>query len=240
LGVVTHFNASIIPSPCEYTFPVSTLPDAIALAETFTSVVLGTLQDAEQLLATNGDVGPTRPVASVIGQEGEQNGYFRSILNRKPSQKPFLTTNAAPFAYSALQDFVKSCPFDVTKIPIPIFPGLTVNGGAASVTAEDQQLHFTADLSKSANAGPYIGKDGTGLFATYFIGQNIVSEPVLNVKWSGSVISFDALFPYAENVADGLSIASLTFATNFTSVDDVPAKTLAAPGLIQVNQLIAW
>jgi hypothetical protein len=192
--------------------------------------VLGTLQ---------GDIGPIRPVASVIGQEGEQNGYFRTLLGRKPSQKPFLTANAPPFAFSVLQGFVKSCPFDVTKIDLPIFPGLSVNGGAANVSAADQTLHFSADLATVAAAKPFVGGNGTGLFATYFIGQNIVSEPVQNVKWTaGSTISFDAFFPFVANVAEGLSIVSLTTASGFADVDDVPAKTLAAPGLLQVNDPI--
>jgi hypothetical protein len=217
---------------------VDNLNDAIALAETFTSVVLGTLQDAQTLLATNGDVGPIRPVGSVIGQEGEQNGWFRTFLGRVPSQKPFLTTNAAPFAWSVLQGFVNSCPYDRSLINIPIFPALTVNGGASNVSAADQTLHFTANLTGVAAAQSYVGGSGTGLFATYFIGQNIVSEAVSNVKWTGNVISFDAVFPFIENHAEGLTIASLTTASGFTDVDAVPAKTLAAPGLIQVNDLL--
>lgn len=41
--------------PCEYVFPVDNFDDAIRLASTFTDVVLGTLQDAQNNFATDGD-----------------------------------------------------------------------------------------------------------------------------------------------------------------------------------------
>jgi hypothetical protein len=40
---------------------------------------------------------------------------------------------------------------------------------------------------------------------------------------------------------DGLSIAALTTSNNFTGPDDLPAATIAAPGLIQVySKVKAW
>lgn len=235
---MNHFGA-FAPQPCSYKFPVSDIGSAIALAETFTSLVLGTLQDASQLLATNGDAGPVRTVASVIGQEGEQNGWYRGLLGLKPSEKPFLTTSVAAFAFSALQQFVDSCPFDIGEIDIPIFPPLGVLSGSAGadVEARDQTLAFEADLSGIAeSAQKYVGGDGSGLFVTYLTGQNLpVSEPVSNVSWDGKIIKFDAFFPFSANIMEGLSIAALTTAGNFSAADDLPGATLAAPGLIQVN-----
>ncbi|KUI65170.1 hypothetical protein VM1G_00057 [Cytospora mali] len=238
LGVLNNFGA-FAPQPCSYKFPVSDIRSAIALAETFTSVVLGTLQDASQLLATNGDAGPVRGVASVIGQEGEQNGWYRGYLGLKPSQKPFLTTSVAAFAFSALQQFIDSCPFDLGQIDIPIFPPLNVLSGlgGTDVEAKDQKLAFEADLSTvAAYAGKYIGGNGAGLYVTYLTGQNLpVSEPISNVSWDGKKVKFEALFPFSENVMEGLSIAALTTTGNFASAGDLPSATLAAPGLIQVN-----
>jgi hypothetical protein len=43
-NALAHFNKGPI-LPCQYKFPVNTVEDAIALASTFTDVVLGTLQD---------------------------------------------------------------------------------------------------------------------------------------------------------------------------------------------------
>lgn len=238
--MLEHFGA-FAPPPCEYSFPSSDLKTAILLAETFTAVVLGTLQDASQLLATNGDVGPVRTIASVIGNEGEQEGFYRDFLGLKPSEKPFLTTSTAAFAFSVLnQLFVKSCPFSLSEIDLPILTPLSVISGSGGfdVMAENQTLQFSADLSDcSSSAGSkYVGKNGDGLFITYLTGQNLpVSEPVTNVKWEGSLATFEAFFPFDAFVMEGLSIAALTTSNNFSSADAVVGATLAAPGLIQVN-----
>lgn len=203
--------------------------------------MLGTLQDASQLLATNGDAGPVRGVASVIGQEGEQNGWYRSLLGFKPSEKPFLTTSVAPFAFSVLQTFVVSCPFDQTDkslINIPIFPTISVlsGEGGTNVLPQDQMLEFSADLTSAPAGWQEYESSCEGLFVTYFTGQNLpVSEPVTEASFVGNVVTFKANFPFSANVMEGLSIASLTTSGNFSSPDDVPAATLAAPGLIQVN-----
>lgn len=205
--------------------------------------MLGTLQDASQLLATNGDTGPVRTVASVIGQEGEQNGWYRSLLGFKPSEKPFLTTSTAPFAFSALQGFVVECPFNQTEeIDIPVFPPLNVlNGnGGANVSPQDQTLEFSADLTAAPEGWQsYQNGDSDGLFVTYLTGLNIpVSKPVQSISWSGNTATFKALFPFSENVMEGLSIAALTTSDNFTNFDDVPNATLAAPALILVNDML--
>ncbi|KAI1173237.1 sexual development protein [Nemania sp. FL0916] len=242
ITTLEHFKAPLVPKPCTYKFPTTTLADAINLAETLTGVVLGTLQDAEQAFAKNGDDGPVRAVASVIGQEGEQNGFYRSILNHKPSEKPFLTTNAAAFAFSALQQFVVSCPFDVKQIPIPVFPALNV---LTTAEARDMYLSFSADLSSAGNGNwnntqVHPGAKLDNLFVTYLVGQQLpISEPIVNPKWHGSVLTFDALFPFTENLMSGLSIAALTNSSGFANADAIVAKTLAAPGLIQVNEKVA-
>ena len=49
-----HFGIQPI-QPCQYTFPASDFKSAVALASTFTDVVLSTLQDIETKLAMNGD-----------------------------------------------------------------------------------------------------------------------------------------------------------------------------------------
>ena len=60
-----HFGIQPI-QPCQYTFPASDFKFAVALASTFTDVVLGTLQDIETKLAMNGDFGLVRLVASEV------------------------------------------------------------------------------------------------------------------------------------------------------------------------------
>ncbi|KAI1109614.1 sexual development protein [Nemania sp. NC0429] len=235
-STLKHFNASLVPVPCTYKFPTTTLEDAISLAETLTGVVLGTLQDAEQSFAKNGDDGPVRAVSSVIGQEGEQNGFYRTLLGLKPSEKPFLTTSVAAYAFSALQQFVVSCPFDVAQIPLPIFPALNV---LTTAEPRDMYLSFSADLT--GNPQVHDGKyDFSHLFITYLVGQQLpISEPIINPKLEGGVLTFKALFPFTENVMSGLTIAALTNSSGFPNADALVANTLAAPGLIQVNEKLS-
>ena len=214
----------------------------MALAETFTAVVLGALQDANVLFSTDAQQGAVRIVSSVIGQEGEQNGLYRVFLKRVPSESPFLTTVPGPFAWSALQqNFVVpgSCPFDLAKINLPIFPGLFVNGGPiAVVQPQDQTLSFSANLENFEAAQGYIGKT-EGLYLTYTTGQQLpITVELQDVKWNGSVITFNAGFPYEEFVMGGFSHAALTTCGGFKDADSVVASTLAAPGIIQVNQPI--
>ena len=49
-------------------FPVDNLDDAINLARTFTDVVLGTLQDAQNAFATDGDSELVSLIGSIIGE----------------------------------------------------------------------------------------------------------------------------------------------------------------------------
>ena len=176
-------------------------------------------------------------ITSITGQEGEQNGLYRVLLDRVPSESPFLTRVPAPFAYSALQMFVESCPYDISAIDLPVFPGLMVNGGAiALIGPKDQNLRYSADLSSSEAAKKYVGGSGSGLWLTYTTGQQLpFSVPICDVKWEGSTISFTAVFPFREHVMEGFSHAALTTTDKFASVDDIPNDTLAAPGVIQVN-----
>ena len=202
--------------------------------------MLGTLQDVSQAAAKNGDDGVVRAVASVIGQEGEQEGFYRVALGKKPSEKPFLTTNVGPFLFSFLQQFVvkDSCPFPLDAIKQHIFTPLKVQDGhnGFDVEPKNQDLHFTADLEAVAEAARYVGGKGDGLFITYFSGQlKPISQPVKNVQWHGKKISFTAAFPFEDNVMFGLSVASLTTAKDFALPGDVVNATLAAPALIQVN-----
>ncbi|KAK0671721.1 hypothetical protein QBC41DRAFT_315409 [Cercophora samala] len=240
-NVLKHFNATLVPEPCTYTFPGAIdINSSIALAATFTDVVLGTLQDAAEGLAINGDLGPIREVASIIGQEGQQSGFYRLLLNQKPSQKPFLTTNVGAFAWSALQQFVVSCPFNISEIEIPVFPSLQVNNatGGPAIAPRDQRLSFVANLTGSSEAEQFVNDTDPALFVTYFSGQLLpISVPVEDVEWFGedsTQLRFEAEFPFEEKVLVGLTIAALTTSDNFTSYGEVVGATIAAPGLIEV------
>ena len=61
--------------PCSYQFPVSSFESAIALAQTFTDVVLGVLPQAQTTFASDGgdELGLVALLGAIIGQEAQQD-----------------------------------------------------------------------------------------------------------------------------------------------------------------------
>ena len=232
--------------PCTYRFPVNNFIEAIALASTFTDVVLGTLPDIQTLFATSGDNGLIRGVGSVIGQEGEQNGFYRSILGKVPSQLPFLTGSARDFAFSAiLQNFVVpgSCPSQsLLEQGVNGGAGLTefgiLNVLTKDLSLEDVKADFSIQVVDGSNTKDYYESHKSDkLFVTYINQQNVpVSEPIEDVTFSDGAIHFKALFPGQSQFLNGLTIAAVTTSDGpFTSPDDVADVTLFGPGLIEIN-----
>ena len=246
-GALAHFNVNPIQA-CEYNFPVSDFSSAIALASTFTDVVLGTLGDIATLLGQDGDSGLIRGIASVIGQEGEQNGFYRDLLGKLPSALPFLTASARPFAFSALnQMFVVpgSCP-NIGEINLPIFLPLTVV--TPNIQPVSQTLQFSVAVN-STHGGPPSGGWSSGkggapsassyssLSLVYINQQNLpIVEAITDVSIKGNTVTFDADFPFDQYLMNGLTIAAVTkTAGPFASVDAVAADTIFGPGLIEIN-----
>lgn len=216
--------------PCEYHFLVDNLNEALGHAKLFTDVVLGTLQDIQMRLAQNGASALVPIIGSVIGQEGEQTGFFRQSGGLIPSSQPFLTRATREFAYSALnQLFVVpgSCP-PSNNINLPIFDMLVPLN--KTVYAEDQTLTFL------------VGTNGTAaLEGTSFVWINSQNTPVVtnwtNARVAGGMTLVDVDFPYTEYLMNGLSIGAITNSSGpFASAEDVAKVTLAGPGLIDVLQ----
>ncbi|KAL6251427.1 hypothetical protein RBB50_001636 [Rhinocladiella similis] len=213
---------------CQYKFPSATLSDALAFAKTFTDVVLGTLQDVQLHLANNNDDGVVPVIGSVIGQEGEQNGFFRFFAGLVPSELPFLTRSSREFAFSVLNQAVVvpgTCPNE-NLIDLPIFLPLTVN--TSPIQPKDQTLSFSVPVDKSSPPA--------GLSLVYINSQNVpIVEKIENAQVVDGVATFDAFFPYNENLLNGLTIAALTNSSGpFTSAEDVAKVTIAGPGLIEI------
>lgn len=173
-------------------------------------------------------------ISSVIGQEGEQDGYYRSLLNLIPSQAPFLTRSAGQFAFSALnQLFVVpgTCPGSANAAlfkALPIF-------GALNVTAQPTEL-VNQNVQFSVAKANVTG-DISDYRVTFINQQNLpVTSKITNVKTSGDVVTFESFFAFADMIAQGLTIAAVTKGSDsFTSVPDVAAATIFAPGLIELN-----
>lgn len=221
-----HFKQDEI-EPCEYNFPVQDFKSAIALASTFTDVVLGTLQDVVERFALGHDFDLAREIASVIGQEGEQQGWFRATQAKVPSELPFLTTSDLNFAFTAIQDFVVpgSCP-NINKIPLRTFEGLKL---LSTPGAHNQNLTF--QFNDPDNEAEH------SLWMTYINQQNLpIVEPLRIISRNDTEVQAEALFPFDDHEMNGLTIAAVTKSDGpFSDANSVAKWTLAGPGLIIVN-----
>jgi len=243
-NALAAFTPSVI-LPCQYNFPVSTFEEAINLASTFTDVVLGTLQDVQTTFGADGDVGLIRGVGSVIGQEGEQNGFYRQLLGKTPSALPFLTTSTREFAFSALQGFVVkgSCP-NLSDIDLQIFDALNVVTPADKIVPGIEQLTFSFEPK---NPQPSWNADYSGLSLVYINQQNLpVVEKISGATTSKTqdgttIVTFNAPFPFDNDshgalFGNGLTLAAVTNSTGpFASANAVAQHTVFGPGLIEIN-----
>ncbi|KAF2657680.1 late sexual development protein [Lophiostoma macrostomum CBS 122681] len=225
-GALKKFGKDPI-QPCKYSFPVTDFQSAIALAATFTDVVMGTLQDVIQQFALNGDTGFVRGVAASLGNEGEQEGFFRLILNKRPSSQPFLTTSVRDFAFTAINGLIVpgSCP-NIDSIPLKIFKPLTVV--TQNIQAVTQNIEYS-----------FPQLDGVNDYSAYALvlinGQNKpIVEPLTNVAIENGVVTFDAAFPFDENNLNGLTITAVTNTQGpFATAGDVAKAAVFGPGVIE-------
>ena len=212
-------------------FPVDNVNDALALAGTFTDLVLGTLQSASYAFATNGDAALVPLVASIVGQEGEQEGWFRIAQGKTPSSSPFLTASAGQFAFTALQSFIVpgSCPnINLISADIPTLQGLTVT------TAMPQAKNSTLDFSVMGTTKL------SGMSVAYVSGQTVPTVvPIMNVTSANNMTTFSASFPFqnpSNYFSNGLTIASVVMGSGpFANVSAVAAAAVYGPGLIEIN-----
>jgi len=246
-GAFTHFTGNTI-TPCKYVFPVSNFTEAIGLASTFTDVVLSTLPDIQTIFAENGDNGLIRGVGSVIGQEGEQDGFYRNILGKVPSALPFLTAGARDFAFNAInQNFVVpgSCDASIDLLTKPeqgtglqFFDILKVETDPSLITSdEDTTLDFSFSTTTSAvHAQSFVVETSGTQYLTYINQQNVpFSFPLGPLKAGHDKTTFSATFPGKTNEMNGLTFAAITNGKDFASADEVAAATVFGPALIEVN-----
>ena len=174
----------------------------------------------------------------MIGQEGEQNGFYRSLLHKVPSALPFLTGGARDFAFSAInQAFTvpDSCPSNGLLVQggLTIFDVLTLETSADDITsAEDSTLQFSFQTQKSNSDVQ------ENFFLTYINQQNVPFSVPIDVTGTeaNGAITFTASFPGQSQEMNGLTIAAITNGNGpFTSPDDVADATLFGPALIEVN-----
>lgn len=244
-AVFANINTKV--EPCTYNFPVSTFEEAITLASTFTDIVLGTLPDIQTVVATVGDVKVVRGVGASLGEEGEQNGYYRSILGKTPAQLPFLTGGARNFAYNAiLQSFIVECPVSTIQLLENPAGGIGLNrtGKLTPPTnldiKADTMAEFSLETTQSSETRQFYVNNkqelSSSAFVTYINQQNLpLSVPIESVEFDNNAIKIKASFPGKSAFLNGLTIAAVTDGSNFTSVQDVASATLFGPGVIEIN-----
>jgi len=215
---------------CKYVFPVSNFREAIDLAATFTDVVLGVLQDVNQIFAKNGDDGLVRGTSSSLGQEGEQEGFYHVLQNKRPSTLPFLTTNVRDFAFTAIQSFVVpgSCP-NINTIPLKTFKPLRVL--SRPIKPATQNLNFSF-FKRDTEVTDY------SQFSMVYINQQNkpIVKPLENIKVNGDVVEFTSPFPYDEFEMNGLTIAAVTKgAKEFANAKAVADAAVFGPGFVDLS-----
>lgn len=190
--------------------------------------MLGVLPVAQGLFAADGgeEAGLVPIVGSIIGQEGEQAGYYRSIQNKVASSAPLLTGGAPRFAYTAISQFIipGSCP-NIQAIGLTAFPALTITSTPEAKNSTQQFGIEGGNITESSASIAYIS------------GQNLlVVVPLSNVITNGSMTTFSVAFPYDAGFARGLTLCALVKGSGpFNSSSAVAAATLNGPALIEVD-----
>jgi hypothetical protein len=213
--------------PCQYSIPVDNFDAAIEIAVKFTDVALGVLQDVVERYALGSDFTLARQISSLIGAKGEQQGWFRIMQGKIPSELPYPTTGDVHFAFSAVHSFVVpgSCPNSHT-FPLEPFEPLHVVQIPGAKT-ENVSFSFVDHQNISDSS----------LWITYINQQNVpFVEPLEVITRTGNEVVAEALFPYEAHGMNGLTIAAVTTTDGpFVNSYEVTKVTLAAPALFVIN-----
>ncbi|KAF7897158.1 hypothetical protein EAF00_005386 [Botryotinia globosa] len=236
-------DTNAIIQPCQYNFDVTNFEQAIATASLFTDVTMGTLGDIQTVFGTNGDSKFIRGVAASLGQEGEQNGYFRQILHKIPSALPFLTASTRDFAFSALnQNFVVegTCPNSNT-IPLKTFQKLTAS--QPDTIDSDTIITFSFQLNADQDYNITWEENCKGLSLVYINQQNKpVVQPFesISLQADGKTVVFTAKFEFDAGAANGatgngLTLAALAKGSDFANALEVSDNAVFGPAPIEIN-----
>jgi len=172
-------------------------------------------------------------LSSVIGQEGEQDGYYRSLLNLIPSANPFLTRSSGAFLFSLLNQNVVvpgSCP----SADAPVFAALPVFDLLVVATPPTELVNQNVTFAVPA---VNVTNGDLSAYSVVFINQQNVpiTSPITNVQTTDGFVTFEAYFAFADLIAKGLTIAVVTKGAGpFASVPAVAAATVFGPGLIEL------
>lgn len=216
-------------APCQYDFPVSNFKEAILLAQTFTGIALGTIPAVQALFAADGgdELRNVPLLGSILGQEGEQDGFFRYVQQKTSSAAPFPTGGSLSFAFTALHAFIvpDSCPKPLSSIALTNFQPLNV---VTKPSARNMTLLYAVNGPVNCERQSVV----------YLSGQNLpLTVPIpCPVHGRGATTLFKAEFPFQAGFANGLTIAAVVNGTGqFPNPDAVAEATVYGPGIIEVD-----
>ncbi|KAL5044544.1 hypothetical protein BDW71DRAFT_215597 [Aspergillus fruticulosus] len=222
-------NFGIPPiEPCRYSFPVSSIDEAIALATTFTSHSLATLQDITERFAAHGDVSLARIMTGIVGSKGTQQGWFRTFQDKYPSEVPVLTTSDVAFAFTWANSFALpgTCP-NLGDIKLRIFEPLEI------MTRPEPRTH---KIQVSWSHGPDESKENL-LWVAYINQQNTpIVAPLQVVACDGLKSTADVVVPYDDFLLNGLTVMAVVNRRGpFANAEAVARATVYGPALFIVQ-----
>ncbi|KAL4819528.1 hypothetical protein BDW67DRAFT_181862 [Aspergillus spinulosporus] len=226
-NALQHFGIPTI-EPCRYWFPVSNIDEAIALATTFTSHSLATLQDITERFATHGDAALARIMTGIIGTKGAQQGWFRTFQDKYPSEVPTLTTSNVDFAFTWANNFALpgTCP-NLGDIKLRIFEPLEI------MTDPEPRTH---KIQVSWSHGPDESKENL-LWIAYINQQNVpVVAPLQVVACDGYKSTADVVVPFDDFLMNGLTVMAVVNRRGpFANAEAVARATVYGPALFIVQ-----
>ncbi|EHY57098.1 hypothetical protein ABEF92_003982 [Exophiala dermatitidis] len=143
-NLLNGYGAPVI-APCQYSFPVASIDEFIALGDIITSVGISALIGLVDRVSYT-DPGIVNTVSSIVTVESRHDAFFRHVGGRVPNPAPFDTGISSIWAYNLALPFIVpgSCP---TELPLPILPTLTVS---APTTADNRSSAATGIASSIA------------------------------------------------------------------------------------------
>jgi hypothetical protein len=211
-------------APCVFRSPVTNLAGAIKTASSFTALVFGALEDTIIRLGRSGNFGAMALLVAGVGEEGEQNGAFRTFLGGvAAADSPYLLQAPPAFYYSMLhQTFIVpgSCP-NANLINLPIFEPLNLL--THNIQAKDQMLDFSIGTSSTH-----------GLSIVYLNQQNLpIVQAINGSHFADGMSTFSVSLPFTMHGLFGLTVVAVTNSSGpFSNASEVADYTLFGPALI--------
>lgn len=192
-----------------------------------TDLDMGILQYVVESFAKSGHPKLASLISSIVGQEGEQTGWFRYNQGAIPSELPFLTITSLSNAFSADQLYIVpgSCP-NKNTIPLKAFSPLHIETPPGPWT-QNITVSFSGNNTNSTG----------NLWMTYSNQhKSPITVPLHMQSSSGGMMMGKALFPYDKHLLNGFTVADVTKRSGpFKDINAVAQSTVAGPGMIIVK-----